>query len=146
MLTIQSKHYICFEMKSIQRNIIALFVVIAMAFSADLSAQTNPGTQYDGCTAFAANAFTPNGDGVNDLFSVVISENCSPVSYHLRIYDRWGRLVFESVDPSASFDGYLDGQALKEGVYLWRLTARYENPSQTRIVSLDERGSVVLIR
>lgn len=112
-----------------------------------VNAQSTPGApDYDGCAVFAANAFTPNGDGTNDLFSVVVSENCNPVSYHLRIYDRWGRLVFESLDPSEAFNGYYDGQTLKEGVYLWRLTARYEVPSQTRIMSLDERGSVVLIR
>lgn len=135
-------------MNSIKRNILsALTAVTAMLWAGDVHAQQVPGApDYDGCAAYAANAFTPNGDGVNDLFSVVISENCSPVEYHLRIYDRWGRLVFESLDPSKAFDGYYDGQTLKEGVYLWRLTARYEVPSQTKITTIDERGSVVLIR
>lgn len=133
-------------MKSIGTKLFGLFALVALLWSSDIQAQTTPGTTYDGCAVFAANAFTPNGDGVNDLFSVVISENCSPVNYHLRVYDRWGRLVFESIDPSEAFNGVYDGQDLKEGVYLWRLTARYEAPSQSRIISLDERGSVVLIR
>lgn len=144
--SIEVKAYICFEMKSIRTHLFGLFALVAMLWSADVQGQTQPGTNYDGCAIFAANAFTPNGDGVNDLFSVVVSENCAPVSYHLRVYDRWGRLVYESIDASEAFDGYYDGQKLKEGVYLWRLTARYEVPSQTRIVSIDERGSVVLIR
>lgn len=140
------KSYICFEMKAVKNHIAGILVVLTMLFAVDMSAQQAGTPNYDGCSVFAANAFTPNADGTNDLFSVVISENCSPVSYHLRIYDRWGRLVFESLDPTEAFNGTYDGQTLKEGVYLWRLTARYEVPSQTRIVSLDERGSVVLIR
>ncbi|KAB2813631.1 T9SS type B sorting domain-containing protein [Phaeocystidibacter luteus] len=131
-------------MKSIRKNILGLFTFALLLFAGDLSAQQV--ANYDGCAVYAANAFTPNGDGVNDLFPVVVSENCNPVSYHLRIYDRWGRLVYESLDPSEAFNGYYDGQTLKEGVYLWRLVARYETPSQERIVSIDERGSVVLIR
>lgn len=131
-------------MNSIKTYTIALFAAIGLFWSNDAAAQQI--SSYDGCAVYAANAFTPNGDGVNDLFSIVISEDCSPVSYHLRVYDRWGRLVFESGDPSEAFDGYYDGQTLKEGVYLWRLNARYEVPSQTRIVTIDERGSVVLIR
>lgn len=144
--SIKLKSYICFEMKSIRKQLFGLFAVLALLWSADVQGQTQPGTNYDGCAAFAANAFTPNGDGVNDLFSVVISENCNPIEYHLRIYDRWGRLVYESIDPSEAFDGNYDGERLKEGVYLWRLTARYEVPSSARIVTIEERNSVVLIR
>lgn len=131
-------------MKSIKKNIIGLLTLTLMMFAGNLSAQTTP--SYDGCSVFAADAFTPNGDGVNDLFSVIISENCSPISYNLRIYDRWGRLVYESNDPSEAFDGNYDGQTLKEGVYAWRLTARYEVPSETRVVTLEDRGFVLLIR
>lgn len=131
-------------MKSTKKNIFGLLTLAMLLFAGEMSAQQT--STYDGCSVFAADAFTPNGDGVNDLFSVIISENCSPVSYNLRIYDRWGRLVYESVDPSEAFDGYYDGQTLKEGVYAWRLTARYEVPSQTRVVTLEDRGFVLLIR
>lgn len=130
-------------MKFSKAYIVGLFAAAMMFFANDVSAQA---TQYDGCTVFAANAFTPNGDGVNDLFSVVISENCSYISYHLRIYDRWGRLVYESIDPTDAFNGTYDGQTLKEGAYVWKLTARYEAPSATRVVTLEEHGTVALIR
>lgn len=109
-------------------------------------AQTSGNNDFEGCSIFAPNAFTPNGDGVNDLFAIVLSENCTPLEYHLRMYDRWGRLVFESIDPTRAFDGNYDSQVLKEGVYLWRLVVRFETPDQSRVIMHDERGTVVLIR
>lgn len=55
-------------------------------------------------TFFIPNAFTPNGDGKNDLFfvyGVFIPEN----KFEMRIYDYWGGLVFYSDDPDKGWDG-----------------------------------------
>ena len=48
------------------------------------------------CEWFVPSAFTPNGDGLNDEFLPIIE--CPIESYLLRIYNRWGNLVFESTD------------------------------------------------
>lgn len=66
------------------------------------------------------NVFTPNGDGINDEFVVQLG----PIEqYHLLIYNRWGRLVFETTNSSEYWDGSYKGKAVSEGVYTYRLEA-----------------------
>lgn len=66
------------------------------------------------------NAFTPNGDGINDLWNVV------PVfvkDYHCRVYDRWGRLVFETQDKKKLLsDRDLGGAILAEDAFVYVIT------------------------
>lgn len=67
------------------------------------------------------NAFTPNGDGRNDLFRGVGSVNLVN-DYRLIIYDRWGKIVFQSKEPSDGWNGLLNntGAPLPPGVYMYR--------------------------
>ncbi|NOT36756.1 MAG: T9SS type B sorting domain-containing protein [Saprospiraceae bacterium] len=55
---------------------------------------------------FAPNSFSPNGDGINDQFYLMGDENA--VIQYLRIYDRWGNLVFEKLSPKVNqvFEGW----------------------------------------
>lgn len=108
-------------------------------------AQTNPNPNNE-CGVFAPNAFTPNRDNTNDFFGVVVSEACEMVTYGLRVFDRYGRLVYECTDPRDRWDGNYNGRAMKEGTYLWQLNATYIDPDGTNQVRLSEQGSVVLIR
>ncbi|MBU0766010.1 MAG: gliding motility-associated C-terminal domain-containing protein [Bacteroidetes bacterium] len=99
---------------------------------------------------YAATAFTPDGDGRNDIFSPKISglmEN----TYHLYIYDRWGHLIFETddydVDPVtgeiiSGWDGRVYGKNIaKTGVYQWRTEfIDFEG------VKHEETGHVTVIR
>ena len=55
---------------------------------------------------YIPNAFTPNNDGINDAFKVVISE---VTRYELSIYNRWGELVFFSEDPDEVWVGNVNG-------------------------------------
>lgn len=90
---------------------------------------------------FLPTAFTPNNDGVNDAF-VVTSVNVR--GYQLRIFDRWGNVVFFSQDPEEVWLGNDQTQEreyfLPDGVYNWQL--RYELRDGPRL----ETGHVVLIR
>jgi gliding motility-associated-like protein len=61
------------------------------------------------------NSFTPNGDGINDVFEVV-SEQLEQIE--LNVYNRWGELVFHSVDKQVEWDGNCNGSPSPEGVYL----------------------------
>jgi hypothetical protein len=63
------------------------------------------------------NAFTPNGDGANDLFRVVPSEG-SEVVGALEIYDRWGQKVYENRG-AAAWDGTIDGKPAPSDVYVY---------------------------
>ena len=98
------------------------------------------------CKVYVANAFTPNGDGVNDEF--VVSPSCvkHPTeeyfkSYHISIFDRWGQKVFEATDPSVSWDGNnVDGG----GVYTYTIEYQFQVYRKTQ--TLVKRGTVMLIR
>ena len=67
------------------------------------------------------NVFTPNGDGMNDEFRVLYR---SLREYHIWVYNRWGKLVYESTDPSKGWDGMIYGrQPAAEGAYYYVIRA-----------------------
>jgi gliding motility-associated-like protein len=67
------------------------------------------------------NVFTPNNDGLNDVFEV---ETCSVLEYDIQIFDRWGKRVFNSQDQLIHWDGKRNGgkQAI-DGTYFYRINA-----------------------
>jgi gliding motility-associated-like protein len=67
---------------------------------------------------FIPNAFSPNGDVLNDTFLPVVS---GVDTYRLLIFDRWGRTVFESSDPAQPWDGAVDGIDARPEVFAYRL-------------------------
>ncbi|MBP6827600.1 MAG: gliding motility-associated C-terminal domain-containing protein [Saprospiraceae bacterium] len=64
------------------------------------------------------NAFTPNADGVNDLFRLKIVEGSAVVN-GMEVYNRWGKLVFSSSDPLPEWDGTLEGKEAPSDVYVY---------------------------
>lgn len=69
---------------------------------------------------FVPNSFTPNGDGINDKFAMS-GESCTGGEY-MRIYNRWGQLIFETEDPFNTFwDGTYNGSPAQQGVYTYIL-------------------------
>jgi len=70
---------------------------------------------------FPPNAFTPNGDGENDFFVV----NGTGISaYAIRIYSRWGELMFESQDITDHWDGSYKGSQVPPGTYVYKINYR----------------------
>lgn len=67
---------------------------------------------------FMPTAFTPNGDGLNDLFKPVVQSVDDGV-YSFQVYNRWGQLVFETNDPEAGWDGEQFGREADEGIYTY---------------------------
>ena len=65
---------------------------------------------------FIPTAFTPNGDGLNDLFKV--QANFVPSTFEMSIFNRKGELMFLSQDMGIGWDGQLHGQTLPSGVYV----------------------------
>ena len=63
---------------------------------------------------FHPNAFTPNDDGLNDEFFV---RGSFIRQYDLKVFSRWGELLFVSDDPNQGWDGTLSGKKLPEGTY-----------------------------
>jgi gliding motility-associated-like protein len=72
----------------------------------------------NGPTFYIPDAFTPNGDGLNDVF-IPKGTDFIKDSYEIYIYERWGSKVFESHDYNHQWDGkhYKTGQELPDGVY-----------------------------
>lgn len=62
-------------------------------------------------------AFTPNGDGLNDVFRA--GAFCPVSSYHLAIFNRFGQKVFETTDPTKGWDGKINGKRADHGAYTY---------------------------
>lgn len=67
------------------------------------------------------NVFTPNGDGANDEFRV---DYKSIVEYHIWVYNRWNKLVYESTNPMEGWDGNIGGRPAAEGAYFYVIRAK----------------------
>ncbi|MEM6344495.1 MAG: gliding motility-associated C-terminal domain-containing protein [Bacteroidota bacterium] len=92
------------------------------------------------------NAFTPNADNVNDQF-VVVAQGFE--AYQLRIFDRWGKQVFETQDPNATWDGTYQGKGVPEGTYVWKIEGQLvrNNPDiDYRATYFRDQGSVTIYR
>lgn len=88
---------------------------------------------------FIPNAFTPNGDGRNDVFLI---KGSTVASFTLYIYDRWGNLVFSTNSLDEGWDGNVNGQPAPTGVYVYSIIATGFESEEV----LRERGSFSLIR
>jgi gliding motility-associated-like protein len=90
---------------------------------------------------YIPNAFTPNGDGSNDFFEIFGNKK-TWVEMNIKIFNRWGELVFESSDHNFKWNGTYKGVKLTPGVLVYEMTLTYINgyslPLQT--------GSIAIIR
>ncbi|HEY8658044.1 MAG TPA: gliding motility-associated C-terminal domain-containing protein [Hanamia sp.] len=87
---------------------------------------------------FIPNAFTPNGDGINDVFSIIPLDNYKINKFF--IYNRWGILIFKTEDAHMGWDGKLHGEPLPAGAYVYYI----EMQNNKRKVS--KKGTVLLLR
>ena len=91
------------------------------------------------------NTFTPNGDGQNDLFKPRLKRFIDSID--MKIYNRWGGLVFETTDPDIKWDGTnLQGKDLNEGVYYYVCKYFSGNPAITDRTSNTLDGYIQLIK
>ncbi|HAE14102.1 MAG TPA: hypothetical protein DCG24_07705, partial [Bacteroidetes bacterium] len=84
------------------------------------------------------NAFTPNGDGVNDWFGISAD---FLESVTLDIYNRWGDLVFHADDQNTRWDGLLNGVEQEIGTYIFKVNAVTITGTE-----LIKTGTVTLLR
>lgn len=69
------------------------------------------------------NAFSPNGDGMNDIYRAK-TDYQSIVEFKAVIYNRWGQKIYEWNDPAGGWDGTYKGNPVKQGVYYVQVTAK----------------------
>lgn len=96
-------------------------------------------------SAYAPNAFSPNGDGINDVFMIYAGKNVKQVKAFM-IFDRWGnRLLFDGPfqpnDPKHGWDGTFKGKLMDAGVYVFYAEVEIVD-GHTEIVE----GDITLLR
>jgi gliding motility-associated-like protein len=90
-------------------------------------------------SVFVPNAFSPNGDGLNDTFGATGE---GMVAYNLQIFNRWGNLIFESNDPKVQWDGKYNNSLSEAGIYVYQLHVVSGTSTKNKI---HTTGSVLLI-
>jgi gliding motility-associated-like protein len=93
---------------------------------------------------FIPNIFSPNGDGINDVF-YIRGSGITGINY-FRIFNRWGQLVFERKNaplntPSAGWNGTLNGVLLPPDAYVYMVDVNCDNGKTTTL-----KGDITLVR
>lgn len=94
----------------------------------------------EGFLFYVPNSFTPNGDGINDVFQPVFT---GISSYKIEIYNRWGDVIFASEDPHEPWLGNVDGgeHFAEDGVYLYHIVV-----SDLLFYPREFQGHITLMR
>jgi gliding motility-associated-like protein len=89
---------------------------------------------------YAPNAFTPNNDGLNDMFKIKALGELT--IHHFKIYNRWGQVIFNTADISNSWNGKFTGNDQPMGTYIWYLDGYDEYYKK----NFTKNGAVTLVR
>ncbi|MBL8001739.1 MAG: gliding motility-associated C-terminal domain-containing protein [Flavobacteriales bacterium] len=93
---------------------------------------------------YMPNVFTPDGDGVNDLFG---PDGYNIASLELNVFNRWGELIFTGKDATAFWDGNMNGEPVQDGVYVWKCKYRFvENVDGFVGAEREAVGHVTVLR
>lgn len=87
---------------------------------------------------FVPNTFTPNGDGINDIFYI---RGYGVESMEVKVFDRWGEMIFHSSDINAGWDGTYKGKPLSNGVFVYTLGGKLLDGREFR-----EKGAITLVK
>lgn len=68
----------------------------------------------DNVYIYLPNAFTPDGDGLNDVYYI---ENLAGLEFTWTVFDRWGTMIYQTSDPDGYWDGTFRGRLVSEGAY-----------------------------
>jgi len=91
------------------------------------------------CVLLMPNAFSPNGDGINDRFGPVTFGH--PVNYQFQVFNRWGQRIFVSFRAEDQWDGMINGKPAAVGIYHYNITGKCSDNQE-----IQQKGSVLLIR
>lgn len=96
------------------------------------------------CELKVPNIFTPNGDQVNDEFTVLNPQNCNISSFEFIIYNRWGAMVWKASDILTPWDGKCLMGDCSDGTYFWVFNYSYTPGGSTTPKSVTEKGRLVV--
>lgn len=93
------------------------------------------------CNFYLPNAFSPNGDGVNDEFGPVYQCELELSNYQMLIFNRWGELLYETTDILSPWDGLINNETLPNGSYVYSI--QYQQLGSGRFEQL--KGTIIII-
>lgn len=99
----------------------------------DFPSQTEP------CFLYVPNTFTPDGDGLNDVWKAL--GNCPPLNYSIQLFNRWGNLFFESSDFEKAWTGGVEEAYAPNDVYQFRIKYTFDGTTWQ-----EENGHVLVLR
>ncbi len=91
---------------------------------------------------FIPNAFTPNNDGLNQTFQPIFATGFDPSKFNLKVYNRWGEVLFESYNHAVGWDGTYGGKIVPEGVYGYIIEFGLDHSQEKKVIT----GSFSLLR
>lgn len=96
------------------------------------------------CAFYIPNTFTPDGDGLNEVFKVI--PDCEYEDFNFRIFNRWGEKVFETNSPAIPWQGDESSgdYFVSDGLYVWQLS--YKTFLFDEIQSVEKSGHITILR
>ncbi|MEL7221713.1 MAG: gliding motility-associated C-terminal domain-containing protein, partial [Bacteroidota bacterium] len=94
--------------------------------------------------AYIPNIFSPNDDGINDSFFPQFDPAIVIQNYRMRIFDRWGSIIFETNNPAIGWRGFVRSQLAPATVYVYAIEITYTDDFGTNTKVLQ--GDVGLVR
>ena len=91
---------------------------------------------------FAPNAFTPDGDGLNDSWFPTVSAGIDENFFSVKVFNRWGELIFEAKDFYSSWDGTYQGNAVQIGTYTYSIHYKRKQDEERKVIV----GHISLVR
>jgi len=96
----------------------------------------------EGMIFYIPNTFTPQGDGFNDTFRPILTSGIDFTTYRFSVFDRWGKVIFETQDVFRGWDGFYDSMSAPSESYTWCIELTTKRNSEKKVY----RGHVNLVR
>ncbi len=94
---------------------------------------------------YIPNSFSPNFDGINDCFRGYVSPRVDLQYFTLKIFDRWGDMMFETNDPNECWDGHRKGKPMDPAVFAWFIEMRILS-CDGQLLEVFKEGGVHLMK
>jgi gliding motility-associated-like protein len=94
---------------------------------------------------YLPNSFSPNDDGINDCYRGYVDPAVEVVDYDMKIFDRWGDLLFETQDIEGCWDGWFRGKHMNPAVMVYWVQMHVRN-CDGELVEVFRKGDVNLVR
>ncbi len=113
---------------------------IVKIFEGNCEVNSDTSIVISGCELYFPNSFTPNGDGINDVFA---AKGIDIKKFEITIYNRWGEKVSSSTSIDRCWDGKFGNGDAPQGVYIWQTSYITTDNGSQRI---NKIGHVNLLR